>query len=145
MVVKELLPNFWHVSDIDFLFVKNFIEKLPSASFKVLVYQKYLGPGSPLKSYNFTAWKVSVFGVILARIFPHSDWLRRDTEYLSVFSPNVGKCVQEWLQIRALFTQFLLQDVTYGLLKSRKKNIWNKGKKSIKIGQDQKTFISAFA
>ena len=26
-----------------------------------------------------TAWKVSVFGVILARIFPHLDWIRRDT------------------------------------------------------------------
>ena len=27
-----------------------------------------------------TAWKVSVFGVILVRIFPHSDWMRRDTD-----------------------------------------------------------------
>ena len=27
----------------------------------------------------------------LVRIFPHSDWTRRDTEYLSVFSPNAGK------------------------------------------------------
>ena len=27
----------------------------------------------------FTAWKVSVFGVILVRFFPHSDWIRRDT------------------------------------------------------------------
>ena len=32
-----------------------------------------------------TAWKVSVFGVILVCIFAHSDWIRRDTEYLSVF------------------------------------------------------------
>ena len=23
--------------------------------------------------------------------FPHSDWIRRDTEHLSVFSPNAGK------------------------------------------------------
>ena len=38
-----------------------------------------------------TAWKVSAFGVILVGIFPHSDWIRRDTEYLSVFSPNAGK------------------------------------------------------
>ena len=28
----------------------------------------------------YTAWKVSVFGVILVRIFPHSDWIRRDTK-----------------------------------------------------------------
>ena len=27
----------------------------------------------------------------LARIFPHSDWIQRDTPYLSIFSPNVGK------------------------------------------------------
>ena len=27
----------------------------------------------------------------LIRIFPHLDWIRRDTEYLSVFSPNAGK------------------------------------------------------
>ena len=38
-----------------------------------------------------TAWKVSVFGVILVRIFPLSDWIRRGTENLSVFSPNAGK------------------------------------------------------
>ena len=38
-----------------------------------------------------TAWHVSVFAVFLVRIFPHSDWIRRDTSYLSVFSPNAGK------------------------------------------------------
>ena len=27
----------------------------------------------------------------LVRIFPHSDWIRKDTSYLSVFSPNAGK------------------------------------------------------
>ena len=27
----------------------------------------------------------------LACIFPHSDWIRRDTEYFSVFSTNAGK------------------------------------------------------
>ena len=27
----------------------------------------------------------------LDRILPHSDWIRRDTEYLSVFSQNAGK------------------------------------------------------
>ena len=25
----------------------------------------------------------------VVRIFPHSDWIRRDTEYLFVFSPNI--------------------------------------------------------
>ena len=27
----------------------------------------------------------------LVRIFPHSDWIRRDTSYLSIFSQNAGK------------------------------------------------------
>ena len=39
--------------------------------------------------FTSTAWKVSVFGVILVRIFPHSDWIQ--TPYLSVFSPTAGK------------------------------------------------------
>ena len=33
-----------------------------------------------------TAWKMSVFGVFLVCIFPDSDWIRKDTEYLSVYS-----------------------------------------------------------
>ena len=48
---------------------------------------------------------MSLVGVILVRIFPHLDWIRRDTEYFSVFSPNVGKCGPELLRIRTLFTQ----------------------------------------
>ena len=32
--------------------------------------------------YTITALNVSVFGVILVLIFPHSDWIRRDTKYL---------------------------------------------------------------
>ena len=48
---------------------------------------------------------MSVFAVILVCIFPHSDWIRRDTPYLSVFSPNGRKCGPELLRIRTLFTQ----------------------------------------
>ena len=29
--------------------------------------------------------------LFLALIFLHSDWIRRDTKYLSIFSPNAGK------------------------------------------------------
>ena len=36
-----------------------------------------------------------VFGVILVRIFPHSNLVRRDTEYPSVFSPEAEKCGPE--------------------------------------------------
>ena len=35
-----------------------------------------------------------VFRVILVRIFPHLDLIRRDTEYLSVFSLNMGNADQ---------------------------------------------------
>ena len=38
-----------------------------------------------------TALNVSALGVILVRIFPHLRWIQRDTEHLSVFSPNLGK------------------------------------------------------
>ena len=43
------------------------------------------------KALIFTAWKVSVFGDFLVRIFPHSDWIRnrktpnKDTFYAVVF------------------------------------------------------------
>ena len=45
--------------------------------------------------------KMSVFGVILIRIFQHSDWIPRDTPYLSVFSPNAGKYVLKWQKLRS--------------------------------------------
>ena len=51
------------------------------------------------------AWKVSVFGVCLVRILSHSDWMPKDTPYLSLFSPNAGKQEPEKLQILTLFTQ----------------------------------------
>ena len=49
-----------------------------------------------------TVWKVSVFGVFLVRILSHSDWIRKDARYLSVFSPNAGKYEPERLQIQTL-------------------------------------------
>ena len=53
-----------------------------------------------------TAWKVPVFGYFLVRIFPHSDWIRKDTpKYISVFSPNAEEYGQEKLRIRRVFTQ----------------------------------------
>ena len=34
----------------------------------------------------------SYSGPHFSRIFPHLDWIRRDTRYLCVFSSNAGKC-----------------------------------------------------
>ena len=53
-------------------------------------------------------WKSVRIGVILVRIFPHLNWIRRDAEYLSVFSPNAGKYGPKKLQIRIHFTQWML-------------------------------------
>ena len=52
-----------------------------------------------------TAWKVSVFEVFLICIFPYSGWIRRDTPYLSGFSPNARNYGPEKLRIRTLSTQ----------------------------------------
>ena len=49
---------------------------------------------------------MSVSGVFLTHIFPHSDWIRKDTEYLSVFSLNTRKYGPEKLRIRTLSTQW---------------------------------------
>ena len=54
---------------------------------------------------------MSVFGVILvrifSRIFPHSDWIRRDTEYISVFSQKVRKCEKNADKNNSKYGQFL--------------------------------------
>ena len=50
-------------------------------------------------------WKVSVFEVFLVCTFSHSDWIPRDTLYLSIFSPNTRKFGPEKLGILTLFTQ----------------------------------------
>ena len=70
-----------------------------------------------LQSYN--AWKVSVFGVFLVRIFPHLDWIQRDPPYLSVFSLNAVKYGPEKLQIQTLFTQCYLGWIISNLSTSR--------------------------
>ena len=58
-----------------------------------------------IRPMTTTVWKVSVIGVFLVCIFQRSDWIQRNTPYLSVFSPNVGKYGPEKLQIQRLFTQ----------------------------------------
>ena len=42
-----------------------------------------------MRNFNYTLReKCPSTEFFLARIFPHSDWIRRDAPYLSVFSPN---------------------------------------------------------
>ena len=46
----------------------------------------------------------------LVRIFPLSDWIRTDTPYLSVFSPNAAKCGPEK---NSVFGQFSRSEYSY--------------------------------
>ena len=43
-----------------------------------------------------TMWKVSVFRVFLVRIFPHSDWIRRETEYSVQMRENTNQKNSEY-------------------------------------------------
>ena len=67
-----------------------------------------------------TTWKVSVFIASFAHVFPHSDWIRRDTPYFSIFSPNAGKYRPGKLQIQTLFTQGRFWNWKRGCKKSRR-------------------------
>ena len=72
-----------------------------------------------LKYEKHTAWKISKYGVFLARIFPHSDWIRRGTQYLSIFSPNLGKYGPEKTPYSETFhavTENLKKQITLYLL-----------------------------
>ena len=53
---------------------------------------------------ELTVEKVSIFGVFMVRIFPHSDLIGKDTPYLSTFSRNVAKYGPEKFPMRPLFT-----------------------------------------
>ena len=44
--------------------------------------------------------------IFLVQNFPHSDWIRIDKEYLSVFCSNVGIYGPEKLWMQTLLTQY---------------------------------------
>ena len=43
-----------------------------------------------------TAWKVSVFWVMLIRISPHTNWIRRDTEYFKCAGEHPLRSENTW-------------------------------------------------
>ena len=51
-------------------------------------------------------------GPHFSRIFLHSDWIRSDTPYLSVFSPNAGKCGENADQNNSKYGHFLRSEST---------------------------------
>ena len=50
---------------------------------------------------------MSYSGPHFSRISPHSNWIRRDTPYLSLFSPNAGKCEKNLDQNNSKYEHFL--------------------------------------
>ena len=77
------------------------------------------------KKYVFNAfWKIKIFLLkhcmksvrirnFLVSIFPHSEWIRRYMEHLSVFNSYAGKYVAEKLRIWTLFTQWKPQVMVF--------------------------------
>ena len=62
-------------------------------STSVKVYQKNNNKTFIMKWFVFG--KVSVFGVILVRIFPHSDWIRREILRMSLYSVRMRENVDQ--------------------------------------------------
>ena len=97
----------------DGVFCKNIL-RLKTFSAKIFILYVWQGPKKvsdyPTKKNSSTAWKGSIFGVSVVRIFPQSNWIWRDTPYISVFSPIARKYVPEKLRIRKLSTQSSLLD-----------------------------------
>ena len=56
----------------------------------------------------YTAWKVSIFGVILVLIFPHSDWIRK---VMTRITPNTDT-------FHALFFFFIIHFILIWLYSS---------------------------
>ena len=61
-------------------------------------------------SVGSTVWNVSKYRAFSGPWFPHSDWIPRDTKYLSVFSPNAGKYGPEKTPYLETFHTVLLTD-----------------------------------
>ena len=85
-------------------------------------------------NWEITAWKVSVFGVILVRIFPHSDWItpNKDTFYAVDVSHLHSNRIRLYF-LKEKCQQFLKNSKLVG---SRKQLFWNFWKSSGKRALD---------
>ena len=85
---KKICPRFYENNiQLDF-------QTWISVLLKEINKQKVIDVQSQISNFfreSSTAWKVSKCGVISGLLFPHLDWIRRDMEYLSIFTLNVGK------------------------------------------------------
>ena len=96
------IPEFWHhkfFADINQIIEKIFFKKIKFHSnfiFEKKKKNRKKDSTELLKANDSTVRNAlrencpnAVF--FLVRIFPHSDWIQRDTEYLFAFSPDAGK------------------------------------------------------
>ena len=60
----------------------------------------------PVETLSIKSVHIRSFSDPYFPAFRHSNWIRRDTLYLSAFSPNTGKYGPEKLRIRPFFTQW---------------------------------------
>ena len=78
------------VSFVVYWFYILFLRKSPIMKFKTICFVNFsledLRYPLSLMCVMTTVWNVSKYGVFLVRIFPHSDWIRRDTN-----DTNAGK------------------------------------------------------
>ena len=80
-----------------------------------------------------TTWKVSEFGVILVRIFLHSDWVLRDTEYLSEILVKVS--IETWHPCPYKVKHSNISDIIWSLNLYRGSSLMNKSIKFHQFGQ----------
>ena len=76
--------NFWYTSF--YIFQIYYADSLWKYSFVFLITSLHTNTHT-----NALRGKCPNTELFLVGIFPHLDWILRDTKYLSVFSPNTGK------------------------------------------------------
>ena len=85
--------NFLEVTKIAVVSLKSFeLHVITCNSCHVICFEVSVWTFFSLQKFIFTLReKCPHTEFFLVCIFPYSDWIRRDTPYLSVFSPNTGK------------------------------------------------------
>ena len=81
------------------------IDARQGLKYAFVAYQFHIG----FTVLTITGWKVFAFGIFLVRLFLHTNWMRRFTLQLSVFSPSIGKYGPEKFRTRTLFAQLIVQ------------------------------------
>ena len=74
-----------------------------------IVSRKSIVQGLLIVFVTYTAWKVTVFGVILVLVFPHSDWIFRVSPYSVRMRENMDRDDSE-------YEHFLCSDTYFSII-----------------------------